>query len=97
MIIINGEARLKIGKSASRKLRRIDNKIPGIIYGLKKDILYISLDHDTIFNLQENEKFYTDSLMLRILDKKYLVSVQSVQRHCFKKKILHVDFLYKKN
>ncbi|QCI27103.1 50S ribosomal protein L25 [Buchnera aphidicola] len=97
MIIINGEERLKIGKSASRKLRKIDNKIPGIIYGLKKNILHISLDHDVVFNLQENEKFYTDPLMLRILGKKYLVSVQSVQRHCFKKKILHIDFLYKKH
>lgn len=95
MIIIYGEERLNIGKSASRKLRKINNKIPSVVYGFNKPTLYISLDHDIILNLQDNKNFYNSVLTLKISNQEYLVSVHDVQRHCFKKRLLHVDFLYK--
>lgn len=95
MIIIHGKKRFKIGKSASRKIRKIDNKIPSVVYGFKKPTLYISLDHDIIFNLQNNKNFYHSTLTLKISGQEYLVSVHAVQRHCFKRRLLHIDFLYK--
>ena len=34
--VLNAKARNDIGKGASRRLRRLDNQIPAIIYGLGK-------------------------------------------------------------
>ncbi|QCI25898.1 50S ribosomal protein L25 [Buchnera aphidicola] len=95
MIIIYGEQRIKIGKSASRKLRNVNNKIPSVVYGLNKPTLYISLDHDKVFHLQNDKNFYKNIITLKISDQQYLVSVHAVQRHCFKQRLLHIDFLYK--
>ncbi|WP_343128276.1 50S ribosomal protein L25 [Buchnera aphidicola (Takecallis taiwana)] len=94
MIIIYGEERIHTGKSASRRLRKNNNQIPSIIYGPKKPILHISLDHNTVFHLQQNNNFNNCLLTIKIAHKSYVVSVHAVQRHCFKKKILHIDFLY---
>lgn len=93
MLIVNAEVRNKIGKSFSRKLR-IKNKIPGIVYGCNRSSISIILDHNVIFNLQKKEEFYKESLCLSILDKKCIVKVHQIQRHAFKMKILHIDFIY---
>ncbi|QCI16973.1 50S ribosomal protein L25 [Buchnera aphidicola (Aphis helianthi)] len=93
MLIINAEIRDKKGKSFSRKLR-IKNKFPAILYGLNKTPMSLILDHDPVFNLQKKIDFYNDILILLIKDKKYKVKVQCIQRHAFKLKLLHIDFLY---
>ncbi|WP_343182608.1 50S ribosomal protein L25 [Buchnera aphidicola] len=95
MTIIFGEKRIKFGKSISKRLRNIDNKIPGIIYGNNHPTLYISLNHEIILNLLDKKNFFSDDITIIVLQKKYLVRLQSIQKHCFKKKILHIDFLYK--
>ncbi|CAL4042253.1 50S ribosomal protein L25 [Buchnera aphidicola (Takecallis arundicolens)] len=95
MIIIHGEERVHTGKSASRRLRKVNNKIPSIIYGLNKSTLHISLDHNVMFQLQQNNNLNNCILTIKIANQEYLVSVHDVQRHCFKKKILHIDFLCK--
>lgn len=95
MIIIHGEERSQTGKSASRRLRKVNNKIPSIIYGPNKLTLHITLDHNTMLQLQQNNNLSNCILTIKIVNKEYLVSVHAVQRHCFKKKILHIDFLCK--
>ncbi|CAL4319162.1 50S ribosomal protein L25 [Buchnera aphidicola] len=95
MLVIYGEERVKLGKSASRKLRKCDNKIPSVIYGLNKPILYISLDHHAIFNIQLNKRFYVNNIILNVSHREYVVCVKSVQKHPFKNKLIHIDFLYK--
>ncbi|QCI22022.1 50S ribosomal protein L25 [Buchnera aphidicola] len=93
MLIVNAEKRTKQGKSFSRKLR-IYNKLPGVLYGFKKSEILLILDHNSVFNLQEKVNFYKENLCLIIDKNKYEVKVQSVQRHSFKLKLLHIDFLY---
>ncbi|ANZ22371.1 50S ribosomal protein L25 [Buchnera aphidicola (Diuraphis noxia)] len=92
MLVINAEKRLNTGKSFSRKLR-LYNKFPGVLYGLKKSVILLTLDHNTVFNLQKKTNFYKKNLLLLIQDKKYQVKVQAIQRHSFKLKLLHIDFL----
>ncbi|QFQ32875.1 50S ribosomal protein L25 [Buchnera aphidicola (Aphis fabae)] len=93
MLIINAEIREKKGTSFSRKLR-IENKFPAILYGLNKTPISLTLDHNSVFNLQKKIDFYKKTLLLLIKGKEYKVRVQSVQRHAFKLKLLHIDFLY---
>ncbi|AHG60232.1 50S ribosomal protein L25 [Buchnera aphidicola] len=93
MLTINAELRKETGKSFSRKLR-IHNKFPGILYGVGNSNILLTLDHNSIFNLQKQISFYQECLFLVIKDEKYKVKVQAIQRHSFKLKLLHIDFLH---
>ena len=42
-IQLTAEIRTTVGKGASRRLRRLDNKVPGIIYGGEKEPQKITL------------------------------------------------------
>ncbi|QCI20291.1 50S ribosomal protein L25 [Buchnera aphidicola (Brachycaudus cardui)] len=93
MLIVNAELREEKGKSISRRLR-VKNKFPGILYGANQESTLLILDHNSIFNLQKKIEFYKEYLLLIIQDQKYTVKVQAVQRHSFKLKLLHIDFLH---
>ncbi|CAL4319736.1 50S ribosomal protein L25 [Buchnera aphidicola] len=93
MFIIYGKKRKKTGKSASRYLRA-NNKLPGILYGNKKINISIELDHDSVFNMLLKSDFYKINFHLSLDNIKFLVTIKSVQRHAFKPKLLHIDFLY---
>ncbi|CAL4042236.1 50S ribosomal protein L25 [Buchnera aphidicola (Phyllaphis fagi)] len=94
MFVIHGIERVNKGTNYSRRLRKIDNKIPCIIYGSKKPIMYVELDHDVVFNMQKDSKFYNSNIILKINKSEYIVTIKEIQRHCFKLKLLHIDFLY---
>ncbi|WP_422667093.1 50S ribosomal protein L25 [Buchnera aphidicola] len=94
MLIIHAVKKIEHGKSISRRLR-INNKFPGIVYGLDKPSIALELDHNIIFNLQKKIEFFQESLCL-IVDNydKNIVKVKSIQRHAFKLRLLHIDFIY---
>ena len=81
------------GRSASRRLRREHNQIPGIVYGAGKEPVQISLCHNSILHSSEHEAFYSQVIDLTVGGKKEAVILKDIQRHPFKPKILHVDFL----
>lgn len=93
MIVLQAKIRYQKGKSFSRRLRMQD-KIPGILYGLDKDPVSLILDHNIVLNFQKKIDFYNKSFFLSIEDKKYIVKVHAIQRHSFKLKLLHIDFMY---
>ena len=88
---ITTETRKDVGKGASRRLRHA-NKVPGIIYGAKKDAVKIMMDHDEILHHLEHEAFYSHILSLKIDGAEEKAVLKDVQRHPSKPKILHVDF-----
>lgn len=92
MLTINAEIRKDQGKGASRRLR-LANKFPSIVYGGAEAPVAIELDHDIVLNTQTKEGFYTDVLALVIDGKETKVKVQAVQRHPFKPKLTHIDFV----
>ncbi|AYN24903.1 50S ribosomal protein L25 [Buchnera aphidicola] len=96
MLIVKAEIRDKKGKSFSRQLR-IVNKFPGVLYGSNNTPISLIMDHNPIFNLQKKEEFYKENLCLLIKEEKFIVKVHAIQRHSFKMKILHIDFIYAKN
>ncbi|WAI11902.1 MAG: 50S ribosomal protein L25 [Buchnera aphidicola (Macrosiphum albifrons)] len=93
MLTLQVERRVEQGKSFSRRLR-INNKFPGVLYGVNKTQILLILDHNSVFNLQKKIEFYKENFFLLVEDEKYKVKVQAIQRHSFKLKLLHMDFLY---
>jgi large subunit ribosomal protein L25 len=92
MFTINAEVRKEQGKGASRRLRHA-NKFPAIVYGGTEAPVAIELDHDAVMNMQAKEGFYTEVLTIVADGKEIKVKVQAVQRHPFKPKLHHIDFV----
>ena len=92
MFTINAEVRKEQGKGASRRLR-VANKFPAIVYGGNEAAISIELDHDAVMNQQVKPGFYDEVLTLSIDGTEVKVKVQAVQRHPFKPKLAHIDFV----
>lgn len=93
MLTICGTKRTKYGTKASRKLR-LKNKFPAIVYCSSQSNFSIELNQDVFSNLEaKNTDFYTNKIILMIDHVKYTVKIQEIQRHAFKPKILHIDFV----
>lgn len=90
---LTAEARSHSGKGSSRRLRRLENKVPAIIYGGDKNPAMIVLDHNSLTKALENEGFYSHILTLEVAGKKEKVVLKDLHRHPSRPKILHADFL----
>ncbi|MEI5640739.1 MULTISPECIES: 50S ribosomal protein L25/general stress protein Ctc [unclassified Pseudoalteromonas] len=88
---LDAEVRNDLGTGASRRLRRAD-KVPAILYGAGKDAVSLTLDHNKVLKMQEDEGFYTHILTLNIGDDAVEAILKDIQRHPFKPKITHLDF-----
>ncbi|MBE1301262.1 MAG: 50S ribosomal protein L25/general stress protein Ctc [Alteromonadaceae bacterium] len=89
---LDAEVRTDIGKGASRRLRHAD-KVPAVLYGAGKDPVSLTLAHNKVFQAQEFEAFYSHVLTLNIGDEKVEAVVKDMQRHPYKPKIMHLDFM----
>ncbi|WP_395480035.1 50S ribosomal protein L25 [Candidatus Curculioniphilus buchneri] len=92
MLTINADIRKKKGTRASRRLR-FTNRVPAIVYGGIEGSIAIELDQNAILNNQTKENFYSQILALIIDGIMTTVKVQSIQRHPFKPKLIHIDFI----
>ena len=82
------------GKGASRRLRRLENRIPAIVYGGDHEPTLLSLDHKKVMHALENEAFYSHILNLKIDGKSQQVVLKALQRHPYKRHAInHIDFL----
>ena len=90
---LNVELREDMGKGASRRLRRLEDKIPGIVYGAGKAPQAITVDHAEIIHHLEDEAFYSHILTLKVGKTNQQVILKDLQRHPFKPKVTHVDFM----
>ena len=84
------ELREDVGKGAIRRLRR-DGKLPGIVYGTNKNVNMIMFNHNEIMHHLEQEAFYSRVLTLKIGKTKEKVVLKDLQRHPFKRSLLHID------
>lgn len=91
-IVLNASVRADQGKGASRRLRRAD-KVPAIIYGGTEAALSLELEHNKVILLANQEAFYTHILTINVDGKPVQALLKDMQRHPFKPKVLHLDFL----
>jgi large subunit ribosomal protein L25 len=79
------------GKGASRRLRH-EGKVPAILYGGHADARTLTLNHQKLLIMLNNERFYSTILNLKVGDQTQAAILKDVQRHPFKNAILHIDF-----
>ena len=90
---LNCSVRTDSGKGASRRLRRLDNAIPAILYGGNKDPMALTIAHDDILHATESEAFFSHIITLNIGKDKVKAVIKALQRHPAKPFIMHADFL----
>ena len=91
--LLNAEDRSDVGKGASRRLRRLEARIPGIIYGGKSAPQMITVELRELVKALENEAFYSHILTLSVDGKKQQAVLRDLQRHPAKGTPMHCDFL----
>lgn len=89
---LKASLRANAGKGASRRLRRLEDAVPAIIYGGDKAPVAISLDHKKLMHATENEAFFTSILTLDVDGQKESVIIKDLQRHPAKPRLIHADF-----
>ena len=85
------QARENIGTGASRRLRH-QGEIPAILIDKKEGTQCLTVSHDKIFNAFENNDIFSSIVKLKVGRKSHDTMISDVQRHPYKRKILHVDF-----
>jgi len=92
--VVNAELREDQGKGASRRLRRLEGKVPAILYGGKsKKPLALSLKENEIKKSLENEAFYSHILTINVDGKEESAILKDLQRHPSRGEVMHADFL----
>ena len=92
-IQLTAELRTDVGKGASRRLRRLEDKVPGIIYGEDKAPQMLTLSANEVGKAMQFEAFYSQIIDLSIAGKKEQAVVRDLQRNPANERLLHVDFL----
>ncbi len=88
---LSASSRDTVGKGAARTLRS-SGKIPGIIYGSARDAQSLVLDARELDKLLEHIAAGSTVIELALGGKTTRTLIREIQRHPFKKQILHVDF-----
>jgi large subunit ribosomal protein L25 len=88
---VTAQTRKLQGTGASRRLRNA-GKVPGIVYGGKKDAQPIEIDHNSIFHQLRDEKFHASILTLALDGSKEQVLLRAVNMHPFRMQVQHIDF-----
>ncbi|HWV15096.1 MAG TPA: 50S ribosomal protein L25/general stress protein Ctc [Cellvibrio sp.] len=90
---LDATARNDLGKGASRRLRRLANQVPGVIYGGGVAPASVSVSHNELIKHLEHEAFYSHIISLNVDGKAQDVILKDLQRHPAKPIVLHADFL----
>ncbi|MZR64228.1 50S ribosomal protein L25/general stress protein Ctc [Alcanivorax sp. DP30] len=91
--LLNAESRSDTGKGASRRLRRLQERVPGIVYGGEAEPQLISVELRELKKALENEAFYSHILTLKIDGKEVQAVLRDLQRNPAKGFPTHADFL----
>ena len=90
---IPAEMRADVGKGASRRLRRA-GRVPAVVYGAGREPATITVDHDSVLHMAEQEAFHASILELSVgKEIRQKVVLRDLQRHPFKPLLTHIDFL----
>lgn len=90
--VLNAEPRKAQGKGASRRLRR-EGKVPGIVYGARREAQPIAVPANELKSSLEYEAFFSHILTLRLNGREESVVLKDLQRHPAKQEIRHLDLL----
>src|SRR5919202_1925691 len=89
---LSARARTGAGKGAARKLRSA-KQVPGIIYGHNRAPQPLAIDERELERMLDRVSAETTIVELNIDGSTARTLIREIQRHPFKRQILHVDFL----
>lgn len=90
---VDAEIREDVGKGASRRLRHA-GLVPVVLYGGGRDPRNLSLNHNKVLRLIEDEAFFSSIIEFSADGgKKQKVVLKDMQRHPSKPVVMHMDFL----
>ena len=90
---VHAELREDMGKGASRRLRRLANKLPAIIYGGGREPQALTLVRKDLEKSLENEAFFSHILNVNVGGDVQKAILKDLQRHPAKNYVMHADFL----
>lgn len=90
---LNAEHREAHGKAAARRFRRLEDKVPAVVYGAGQDPESLTLSHNDVLKAFKHEAVFSHILKLNVNGKAQSVVLKAIQRHPSKPKIMHIDFL----
>ena len=90
--VLQAQSRADLGTGASRRLRKTAS-IPAVIYGGDKGAVSITLDHDKLLHAIEDKSFFTSEVTINVNGTEEKVNIKALQRHPYKVKLLHADFM----
>jgi large subunit ribosomal protein L25 len=88
---LSAKSRTTTGKGVARKLRAA-GQVPAIIYGHARQPLSLELNAHELQLLLEKNPYQSTVIELAFDGKTARTLIREIQRHPFKKQILHVDF-----
>jgi large subunit ribosomal protein L25 len=88
----NAQVREKVGKGASRAVRR-DNLVPATVYGDKKEPVSVSLNPKELMSQLVKKTAYSNIYQIDVNGKKEEVLLRNVQFHAVTDRAIHADFL----
>jgi large subunit ribosomal protein L25 len=92
IIELTAELRTTVGKGASRRLRRLEEKVPAIIYGGEGEAQMLTLSGNELGKAMQIEAFYSQVLNVTIEGKSEQAVVRDVQRNPANERVQHLDF-----
>ncbi|MCW8408372.1 50S ribosomal protein L25/general stress protein Ctc [Legionella sp. PATHC035] len=90
-ILLEAQTRTDMGKGASRRLRRLENKVPAVIYGGDKKPMSIHFQHNKVVKALETESIYSSVFDITVDGKVEHVILKALQRHPYKPVVMHMD------
>ena len=91
-ISLTAELREDVGKGASRRLRRLGNKVPAIIYGADAAPQNLTLAVNELSKAMQSEAFYSQIMSVLVDGSAQEAVVRDLQRNPANGKVMHIDF-----
>lgn len=85
--------RTALGTAATRRLRRLDNQIPGVVYGAQQTVQHIMMDGHLGRKLIDDTRFFSQLIDLNVDGKVETVVLKDWQAHPIRAELTHVDFM----
>lgn len=91
-LVLNAEVGRELGSSSTRRLR-LEEKIPGILYGLGGDSVSLAVGYGELRAALSTDAGLNQLINLDLDGEKHLSIVKELQRHPYRDEVIHVDFL----
>lgn len=93
MTTLVAEDRSAVGKGPAKALRNA-GRVPGVVYGEKKEQLMFSLEARALRRELQNPRFYSTLCQLKVGGKSVRVLPRDIQLHPVTDEPVHADFVY---